>query len=136
MLRGHCLCGAVRFEATAQALWIAHCHCDSCKRATSSAMATYAGFAAVAVAWTGEAPAIFHSSLGVERGFCRRCGSPMSFRGEKWPGEIHLFVPSFEDPALLVPQVHVHVAEQLPWLHLADGLPRFAQTAHDAPPMA
>jgi hypothetical protein len=57
----------------------------------------------------------------------------VSFEGERWPEEIHLFAVSFEDPASLAPKGHVYVEEQLAWVHLADGLPRFAKTARDGP---
>jgi hypothetical protein len=132
---GRCLCGAVRFVAQGEPRWVAHCHCDSCRRATSAPLATYAGYASENVQWGGKTPASFESSPGVQRRFCARCGSPVSFAGERWPGEIHLFVPSFEDPGALAPRVHVHVGEQLPWLKLADGLPRYHTTAHDGAPL-
>jgi hypothetical protein len=124
---GHCLCGAVRFTARGEPNWVAHCHCESCRRATSAAFATYVGYPATAVTWTGEAPRQFHSSAGVTRSFCQNCGSPMSFAGERWPGEIHLFAASFDEPAALAPQVHVYVEEKLPWVHLDDGLPRIVK---------
>ncbi|MBV8208462.1 MAG: GFA family protein [Burkholderiaceae bacterium] len=135
MLQGRCLCGAVRFAATGEPLWVAHCHCESCRRATSAPMATYVGFAASQVAWSGEAPEIFRSSPGVQRSFCRRCGSPMSYASEGSPGEIHLFAASFERPETLAPSVHVFAGEQLPWLQMADGLPRFAKLSKDEPPL-
>lgn len=131
--RGRCLCGQVRFVASGEPKWVVHCHCESCRRATSAAFATYAGYGAGAVEWTGAAPGTYHSSPGVTRRFCRRCGSPMSFEGERWPGEVHLFVASFEDPASSIPKAHVHAEEQLAWVHLADHLPRFAKTAREGP---
>jgi len=124
---GRCLCGAVRFAAHGEPLWIAHCHCESCRRATSAAFATYVGYPVKAVAWTGAAPRTFASSPGVTRSFCANCGAPMSFAGERWPGEIHLFAASFDAPGELAPQVHVYAEEQLPWVHLDDGLPRIAK---------
>jgi hypothetical protein len=130
---GRCLCGAVRFLARGEPKWVAHCHCEDCRRATSAAFTTYAGYAATAVEWVGEPPSAYRSSPGVTRRFCRHCGSPSSFEGEKWPNEIHLFLASFENPEDLAPRVHVHVEEQLAWVHLADGLPRFARTPRDGP---
>jgi hypothetical protein len=131
--RGHCLCGAVRFVARGKPRWVAHCHCESCRRATSSPMTTYVGFAAADVQWSGDSRKTFESSPGVQRSFCARCGSPMSFAGERWPDEIHLFAASFDDPAQLAPSVHVHAGEQLPWLHLGDGLPRYHSTPREGP---
>ncbi len=132
---GRCLCRAVSFIARGEPRWVAHCHCESCRRATSSAIATYAGYALLNVEWTGEPAAEYRSSPGVVRRFCRRCGSPVSFEGERWPDEIHLFVPSFDEPETLQPKGHVHVEEQLGWLRLADHLPRYAKTAREGPPL-
>jgi hypothetical protein len=132
---GRCLCGAVRFVARGAPRWVAHCHCESCRRATSSPFTTYAGYLRGQVVWSGTPAVVYRSSPGVERSFCACCGSPMSFAGERWPGEIHLFLPSFEDPAALSPEMHVHAAEQLPWVHLHDHLPRYLRTAREGPPL-
>jgi hypothetical protein len=133
--RGHCLCGAVQFRTVGEPRWVAHCHCESCRRTTSSPLTTYAGFEASQVSWGGTPRATFISSPGVQRSFCPRCGTPVSFTGERWPDEVHLFVASFEDPASFTPRVHVHAGEQLPWLWLADGLPRYHTTAREGPPL-
>jgi len=133
--RGRCLCGQVRFAARGEPLWVAHCHCESCRRATSSPITTYAGYLATEVEWTAAAPASYASSPGVTRRFCPRCGAPMSFEGENAPGEIHLFAASFDDPESLAPNCHVFVEEQLGWLHVADNLPRYAKTARVGPPL-
>jgi len=69
-------------------------------------------------------PAVYRSSPGVERRFCRDCGSPLTYEGERWPDQTHIMVCSLDDPVALQPTAHVHTDEQLTWLHLADGLPR------------
>jgi hypothetical protein len=52
----------------------------------------------------------------------------MAFESERWPGEIHLYAASLDDPAGFVPQFHVYVSEKLPWIELADDLPRYERT--------
>ncbi len=126
---GGCQCGAVRFETTGEPRWVAHCHCENCRRATAQAMATYAGFARANVRTVRGAPASYRSSPGVTRTFCSNCGTPLSYEGERWPDEVHLFACAFDDPATLEPQAHVYTAEQVPWLKLADALPRYARTS-------
>jgi len=96
-------------------------------------MATYAGFGRDAVQWTGRPTQPYRSSTGVVRRFCPSCGSPISYESERWADEIHLLVQCFDQPESLLPTGHVFVGEQLRWLHLADGLPRFATTASDGP---
>lgn len=126
---GGCQCGRVRFEAQGKPIWVAHCHCADCRRAIAAALATYAGFNKESVRFVAGQPASYQSSPGVTRRFCPNCGTPISFEGERWPEEIHLFVCSFDDPAAFEPKAHVYVAEQLPWLHLSDGLPRHQKTS-------
>jgi len=134
-LSGRCLCGQTRYCVTGEPLWVAHCHCESCRRATAAAFATYVGFPAAAVRWSAAEPGQFSSSPGVLRRFCTHCGSPMSYQSERWPDEIHLFAATFDDPAAFAPQVHVYAGEQLPWVRLADGLPRYAATPEEGPPL-
>lgn len=123
-ITGHCLCGAIRYEATAAPLWQAHCHCESCRRATASAFTSFFGVSDDQWRWTGAAPATYASSPGVWRDFCPTCGTQMAYRSTRAPGEMHFYAATLDDPAAFRPEVHDHSDEALPWLHLSDGLPR------------
>ena len=129
---GGCLCGTVRFEARGAPLWVAHCHCNSCRRTTASAFTTYAGYRPSDVVFTSGQPKRHRSSPGVTRGFCADCGTPLSYESERWPDEIHLFVCSFDDPDSLAPEAHVFTSESVTWLRLADHLPRHKATSSDS----
>ena len=120
---GHCLCGAVTFEARGEPLWIVHCHCESCRRQTASPATTFAGYREEQVTFTATTRRMFESSRGVRRSFCTTCGSPLSYAGKSFPGELHLYVALFDHPEQLTPQRHAHFGERLPWLHLDDHLP-------------
>ncbi|MHA1599438.1 MAG: GFA family protein [Alphaproteobacteria bacterium] len=130
---GGCLCGAIRYVATGEPLWVAHCHCQSCRRSTGAPFATFVGFAPDQVAFSASAPATYASSPGVRRSFCGDCGTPIAFEADRYPGEIHLYVCTMDAPAEFTPQAHVHVREQLPWLHLDGGLPRFRASGETTP---
>jgi hypothetical protein len=117
-MEGGCRCGAVRLAAEGPPKWVALCHCASCRRATGAPVAAYAGFSAASVRITGESFRLFATSPGVRRGFCGRCGSPLSFEGERWPGEIHLHLGAFDHPEALVPTGEAFKEERLPWLHV------------------
>ena len=123
--RGRCLCGAVTFAYEGKPLWVAHCHCESCRRATASPVTTFLGVASKGFDWMGGAPQVFESSPGVRRSFCSRCGSPLAYEADRFPGEVHLYVATLDDPAAVEPKGHVHVAEQLPWFEVLDELPRY-----------
>lgn len=131
-LSGRCLCSAIRFHATGEPKWVAHCHCESCRRQTASAFTTYAGYRHGQVTFEGDTPAHFASSPGVTRSFCPHCGTPLAFEGARWPDEIHLFLATFDTPNALAPKAHVNTIEQLAWVHLADGLPRLPRMGQSA----
>ena len=40
---GRCQCGAIQYEFEGKPKWVMHCHCEDCRRAVSSAVATYIG---------------------------------------------------------------------------------------------
>jgi hypothetical protein len=115
---GRCRCGAVAYQGTAQPLWQAHCHCDSCRRATGGLFASYFGMARGDWRWTGALPAVFRPGGGVERFFCATCGSPIAFASPEWPDEMHFFAGTLDQVAAYAPDRHSFVEEALPWLPL------------------
>jgi hypothetical protein len=129
--RGRCLCGEVRFEYDGPENWVAHCHCESCRRATSSPFTTFLGVPRAAFRFTGKAPAVYQSSPGVRRLFCANCGSPMGYDADQYPDEIHFYAASLEDSRNFSPQGHVHWAERVPWIELADDLPKYEDGGSD-----
>ena len=122
--RGRCLCGEVTYEFDGTENWRAYCHCESCRRNTSSPVTAFFGVPRSAFRFTGGAPAAYASSPGVRRLFCGRCGSPMAYESDRWPDEIHLYAASLDDPEAYRPQAHVHIAERLSWFDVRDDLPR------------
>lgn len=122
---GRCHCGAVHFTATGEPLFVAFCHCESCRRSTGGALVAACGFRRGDVAFSGAAPTYYNSSPGVRRGFCARCGTSLTFESTRWPDDVHLMVGNFDSPESFTPQCHVFATERMPWLRLADGLPRY-----------
>lgn len=120
---GKCLCGAVKIEVVGEPLWVGHCHCPSCQKATSAAFATYAGFKKASVRITGEELRSFRSSPGVTRSFCEKCGSAVTFEGETWPDETHIHLVLMENAADFTPEGHTYVRTRQPWVKMQDDLP-------------
>jgi hypothetical protein len=114
MARGGCQCGAVRFETSGEQRFVANCHCRDCRRATGAAYSTWIGFRNEQIVWTGER-SNFASSAGVERGYCRDCGSPLTYQGAKWPGETHILIGAFDAPDAFTPTRDVFTDDALPF---------------------
>ncbi len=113
---GGCQCGAVRFTVAGEPRFVARCHCASCRRATGAEFSTWVGWRDDQVHWSNHEPTLYASSKGVQRGFCARCGTPMSYRGEQWPGETHLLIGLFDRPRDFPPKGEVFKDEALPWV--------------------
>jgi hypothetical protein len=126
-LTGRCLCGAVLFAISGTPLRIVYCHCESCRRTTSSPATTYLIMQRADVRYTQGTPRSYASSPGVRRSFCARCGSPLAYEADDRPDHIDLFACTLNDPATVAPQAHVYAQEQLPWFEIADNLPRYAR---------
>lgn len=126
---GRCLCGSVTFQFSGEPNWTVHCHCESCRRATSSPMTTWVSVPTSKFAFTKGSPRYFHSSSGVKRGFCENCGSPLTYENHRLPNEIHFYAASLTNSTRVTPTKHVFVSEQVAWLEAADALPRFATTS-------
>ena len=123
---GRCLCGAVRFKFDIETvIWRGHCHCDTCRRACSAPVVTWFGVPKTAWRWFGEAPQHYQSSDWAERFFCGTCGSQVAYQSDKLPKEIHGLAACLDDPADFAPDAHFFHSKHLPWLHIADDLPRY-----------
>jgi hypothetical protein len=112
---GACQCGAHRFETSGEPRFVANCHCQDCRRATGAAFSTWVGWTEKQVRWTTESPASFASSPGVERGFCKQCGTPLTYCGSDWPGEVHILIGTYDEPDSFAPSGSVFIDEGLDW---------------------
>jgi hypothetical protein len=116
--RGRCHCGRVRFVARFPSRFVAHCHCESCRRAHGAAFVTWAGFLTPQVQVTAGADALatHASSPGTRRSFCRDCGTKLFFESTRWAGETHVALAAFDDPVDRAPGGHAFYEEHVAWL--------------------
>ncbi|MCE2517955.1 MAG: GFA family protein [Alphaproteobacteria bacterium] len=131
--KGHCLCKATTWSFEGKIGWACYCHCDDCRRNCGAPVVAWLGVPLAMFTWTGQAPKSFESSTGVTRYFCGTCGSPLAFEAEHYPGDMHLYAASLEDPSQYDPGFHVFYEKKLPWLSLADGLEKHPASLEEAP---
>ena len=94
---GGCQCGAVRYALYAEPTNPHVCHCRMCQKAFGNAFAPLAGVPLSDFAWVRGQLAIYRSSEMAERGFCRDCGTPLSFRYVD-KDRISISLGSLDDP--------------------------------------
>ena len=79
-ITGGCQCGAVRYALSEAPTEPSVCYCRMCQKAFGSYFAPLGGVPTVAFTVTRGSLAVFKSSDQAERGFCRDCGTPLTFR--------------------------------------------------------
>ncbi|MGI9390210.1 MAG: GFA family protein [Boseongicola sp.] len=122
-LRGHCMCGAVRWSAPGPTTRNLVCHCTDCQRATSAPFTGFVGLEPETVIWSGEINH-YESTHGTWRGFCPNCGSRLYFRSDKWPEETHIHAATLADDTVYSPTAEVVCRSRASWLNSLDGIPK------------
>ncbi len=122
-LTGGCLCGTVRFACTEHPCDVHYCHCRLCQKAFGNVFAVFGSLPRTALRFTSGAPQFYRSTPYAERGFCRNCGTPLTFAylRSDW---IAIAIGSLDRPDAVRPEMHWGIESQVPWLTLHDGLPR------------
>ena len=103
------------------------------RRHTSSPFVAYVVIDKGSFRYTHGTPVAYASSPGVERTHCGRCGSPISYENSN---EFGLWIGTLEDATTVTPTLQIFTAEQLPWIEIADNLPRYAYSSKNATPIS
>ncbi len=120
---GGCLCGAIRVAIAQKPKRVSHCHCLQCRKATGAAVATLAAFDTKNVTWQGNAISTIRVTDFATRGFCRKCGSALTFRFDERPDEVVIHVGCLDNPTETPAIRHNFLSEKLPWLTIDPHLP-------------
>lgn len=123
---GGCMCGAIRYRARGAPEGAGYCHCRSCRHHTGAPVVAFVVFTADQVEWLSGERALYESSPGVSRAFCRDCGTSLTWEGHYNGSELVEFhIGTVDTPEEFRPNEHTHYAERISWLELTDELPRY-----------
>jgi hypothetical protein len=78
-MTGGCLCGAVRFTAAPADRNVGACHCGMCRRWSAGPLLVLDCGDTLKIDDTSNV-GIYRSSEWAERGFCKKCGTPLFYR--------------------------------------------------------
>ena len=124
MIRGHCLCGDIRFETSATVTEPCMCHCGQCRRQSGGIWASaQVPYDALKISGT---PSWFVVSDQARRGFCQRCGSFLFWQGAG-EDEISFALGALEPGAGIKIAKHIFVADKGDYYDIADGVPQSEQ---------
>jgi hypothetical protein len=114
-LAGGCQCGAVRYRLTAEPTGVNVCHCRMCQKAGGGPFMAFGGVRLSEFVVTHGAISTFTSSDIAERGFCRQCGTPLTYRG-LGVDRISVTLGSLDDPNEVEPTGQLGVESKVRWL--------------------
>jgi len=121
-ITGGCQCGAVRYAFAEPLDNPSICYCRMCQKAFGSYFAPLGGVPRSAFQITRGQLATFMSSDEAERGFCRDCGTPLTFRYVS-TDMVDVALGSLDDPAAVRPVVQYGLEARMPWLGELTSLP-------------
>ncbi|MBV9522642.1 MAG: GFA family protein [Alphaproteobacteria bacterium] len=125
-IEGGCLCGAVRYKASGLS-GAGYCHCRMCQKASGAPVVAWSAAPIGSFAWTKGKPKEYRSSAKASRVFCAQCGAQLGFMLSKDATEMELNLASLDHPEQVAPKYHIYTSTQMPWLHIEDDLPRYAE---------
>ena len=127
-LTGSCLCGAVRYTATGEAVRFYHCHCSRCRKASGTGHASNLFVKGSLAVLRGEDQIVSYKVPEAERfttTFCRICGSRLPRFIEKI-GMVFIPAGSLDVEPPITPQARVFTGSRTAWSCDATALPEFS----------
>src|SRR5579863_9134925 len=122
---GQCLCGEVKFQITVPARWAWHDHGAASRRAHGSAYATYVGSWRSRfriVAGLDDVSRFIDDAAGTIRGFCARCGTPVTYERAHSPTMVNIPRALFEVRTGREPRYHIAIEESPDWAYKHEQL--------------
>jgi hypothetical protein len=123
-ITGGCQCGAVRYAMHVDRVEKPHvCHCRMCQRATGGVFAALAGCSKANLEWTKGEPAFFSSSNLARRGYCRDCGTPLTFAYDLPEARVYVTIGSLDNPELAAIEIQYGIESRLSWVKFCEDVP-------------
>ena len=125
---GGCLCGAVRYECSADPIFMGNCHCRDCQKSSGGAYEPDIGLPAAALKITGAVKYYdtkADSGNTLSRGFCPECGASLFGKTSAMPDLAMITAGSLDDPSLYKPTLDIFTSSAQPWDHMNPALAKF-----------
>lgn len=126
MLAGSCLCGQVKYTLSITDIkMLVFCHCSRCRKETGSAFnsAIILPKSHFQLQQGGEHIAIYAHN-GVNRHFCRDCGSPLYTSRDQDPENYRLRIGTLDSPIYPEKKCHIFTASKANWEEINDSHPQ------------
>lgn len=133
-ITGGCLCGAVRYEISAQPIMARMCYCRVCQYLACGNAAVNAAFPSAAVTLTGtlkDYVSTADSGTEMHRRFCPECGVHVTTAAAIRPHILMIRAGTLDDPNIITPTAAIWVDSAPRWTCFD---PAIEQIAKQPPP--
>jgi len=127
-IKGGCLCGAIRYTATAEPITARACWCRVCQYFASGNASLNLVFPREAVAVTGKTTdyaSLADSGSHMHRHFCPTCGVQVYSLVDERPHLIVVRAGTLDDPSIAAPKGTIWTKSAPAWAHIDPALPSF-----------
>ena len=119
---GGCQCGAVRYELLVRPDNPCICHCRMCQKQFGNFFGSFAGVRRDKFRITRGTLAHYRSSDDADRGFCRDCGTPLTYEALSRP-RVSVAIGSLDRHSEMKPEFQYGLESREPWFGELAGLP-------------
>lgn len=127
-ITGSCLCEALTYTCSSEALLTAVCHCKACQKSTGSAFSVVVGVNKSDVTIAGNTLTTYEdvgdSGQATYRHFCSKCGSTIMAELAARPDLACIKAGTLDHPEQFSPQLHVYWRDHQEWIRALDALPK------------
>ena len=126
MIKGSCLCKAVRFEIDGAVVMSRYCHCTNCRKFSGTAQSAWGLAKASEFRVTRSAADVhkYDAGSGGLRAFCVACGSSLWFEPAQMPDYLGIALGAIDEGDVGAPSMHVWTQSSPDWETITDDLPK------------
>ncbi len=128
---GGCFCGAIRYQIAGSPRRVANCHCEHCRRTSGAPFLTWVEVDPSRFRFVSGTPSRYESRPRVTRQCCPSCGTQLTYQHADEPDIVDVTACSLDAPDAVTPEDHIWCDRMVPWIKLADGLPRYKLGKYD-----
>jgi hypothetical protein len=132
-IKGGCMCGAVSYEVSGTPIFVAHCACENCQKATGSGHNTVAAFQETALKASGDLTSFAakgDSGKNTTYQFCPKCGSRLFIRAAALPNVVMIALGTTEAASGLKPSMMIYGKRRREWDYVDPALQVFQEAPH------
>ena len=132
-MTGGCLCGAVRYTVSGEAIFAGRCYCEDCRKTSGSGHTAMVAFPEAAVSIEGALTDYTKnggSGQPITRRFCPTCGSRVVAVASVLPGMVMIAASTLDQPEKFSSQMSVYASRAPSW----DKPPADAPAFPEMPP--